>query len=152
MADLSGAAFQDNTIFLRYCNLPLEITHPQGEINFLERGKNSKIEGRSPEGLSSDEKVVILQYLTRASGLPVRGQWLSFLDLRGTAALETFSKRGFEPLAKNSTTKGSLKLALSTEAPLEQGDAGVVIICFPRIPWLLYSGMEGRIYRFNDTL
>lgn len=153
MADLSGAAFQDNTIFLRYCNLPLEVTHPQGEINFLERGKNSKIEGRSPEGLSSDEKVVILQYLTRASGLPVRGQWLSFLDLRGGQLhWKPFQKEALEPLAKKFYNKKDLFLKLAFEhggSLLEQGDAGVVIPVFPRIPlaFILWDGGEEFVPR-----
>jgi len=78
MAELSGASFVKDSFLLQYCSLPVAITYPGGEINFLETGKNFKM--LEP---THDEKVVILQYLTSASGLPVRGQWLSFLDLRG---------------------------------------------------------------------
>ena len=148
MADLSGALFQENTIILQYCNLPLAVTYPQGEINFLERGKNSTTGENLQEKLSTEEKVVILQYLTQASGLPVRGQWLSFLDLRGGPLhWKPFQKEALEPLAKKYYSKKDQFLKLAFEhggSPLEQGDAGVVIPVFPRIPlaFILWEGDE----------
>lgn len=153
MADLSGAVFQDNTIYLRYCNLPLAITYPRGEINFLERGKNSETEGVSLQELSSDEKVVILQYLIRASGLPVRGQWLSFLDFRGGQLhWKPFQKEALEPLAKKFYNKKDVFLEMAFEhggSLSDQGDAGVVIPVFPRIPlaFLLWEGGEEFVPR-----
>jgi hypothetical protein len=148
MADLSGALYRDNTIILQYCNLPLAVNYPRGEINFLERGKNSTTEENLQEKLSTEEKVVILQYLTRASGLPVRGQWLSFLDLRGGPLhWKPFQKEALEPLAKKYYSKKDQFLKLAFEhggSPLEQGDAGVVIPVFPRIPlaFILWEGDE----------
>ena len=80
MAERGGAHFKGNTFVLEYCGLPLSITYPSGEFNFLEKGKDLKEQIPPP---AQEEKVVILQYLTSASGLPVRGQGLSFLDLKG---------------------------------------------------------------------
>lgn len=148
MADLSGAVFKENTFYLQYCNLPLEITYPQGEINFLKKGKNSKKGEAFREELSTDEKVVIIQYLTQASGLPVRGQWLSFLDLRGGQLhWKPFQKEALEPLARNYYNKKALFLKLAFEHGgelLKQGDAGAVIPVFPRIPlaFILWEGGE----------
>ena len=148
MADLSGALFQDNEIILQYCNLLLAVTYPRGEISFLERGKNSTKGEGFQEELSTDEKVVILQYLARASGLPLRGQWLSFLDLRGGPLhWKPFQKEALEPLAKKYYNKKDQFLKLACEhggSLLEQGDAGVVIPVFPRIPlaFILWEGGE----------
>jgi hypothetical protein len=143
MAELSGASFVKDSFLLQYCSLPVAITYPGGEINFLETGKNFKM--LEP---THDEKVVILQYLTSASGLPVRGQWLSFLDLRGGQLhWKPFQKEALEPLAQNyfNLKENFLALGLQHGGKLfEKGDAGIIVPVLPRLPlaFIIWEGGE----------
>lgn len=143
MAELSGASFVDNSILMHYCGLPVKVTYPKGEVNFHKTGKNFKI----PEP-THEEKVVLLQYLTSASGLPVRGQWHSFLDLRGGPLhWKPFQKEALEPLAQSYYNRKEKFLDLGMKhggRPFEKGDAGVVIPVLPRLPlaFILWEGDE----------
>ncbi|RJX27242.1 MAG: DUF3786 domain-containing protein [Dethiobacter sp.] len=143
MAELSGASFVKDRFLLEYCSLTVEITYPGGEINFPETGKNLKL-----SGLAHDEKVVILQYLTSDSGLPARGQWLSFLDLRGGQLhWRPFQKEALEPLARNYFNHREEFLALGLQHGgklFEKGDAGIIVPVFPRLPlaFIIWEGGE----------
>ena len=141
MAELSGAAFKENIFCIQYCGLPLTISHPGGEFSFQQAGNNFKI----PEP-TQEEKVVILQYLTSASGLPVRGQWLSFLDLRGGQLhWHPFQKEALEPLAQGYFNRREKFLELGKQHGgniYEKGDAGIIIPALPRLPlaFVLWEG------------
>jgi len=143
MAELSGAALENNAIIMSYCGFPLRVTYPEGDINFLERGKNFKIQEPTHE-----ERVVLLQYLTSASGLPVRGSWLSFLDLRGGPLhWQPFQKEALEPLAKSYYNRPEKFLELGVKhggEPIEMGDIGIVVPVLPRLPlaFILWEGDE----------
>lgn len=143
MAELSGTRFEDNNFYLQYCNHPLTAAYPSGEVKFLETGKNCL-----EEELTHDEKIVILQYLTSASGLPHREQWLSFLDLRGGQLhWRPFQREALEPLARNYFNSMDLFLKLGLEhggIPFDKGDAGVVIPVLPRISlaFIIWQGGE----------
>ena len=144
MAELSGAKFEDNKFYLQYCSHSLTVSYPSGEVKLLETSKNFK-----GEELTHDEKIIILQYLTSASGLPQREQWLSFLDLRGGQLHWTpFQREALEPLARNyfNSMDRFLKLGLEHGGSFyDKGDAGVVIPVLPRISmaFILWQGGEG---------
>lgn len=143
MAVRSGAEFVENAIILPYCSLPVAITYPAGEVNFQETGKNFKM-----PALSVDEKAVILKYLISASGLPPRGQWLSFLDLRGGPLhWKPFQKEALNPLAQHYYKRQETFLALGKQhggTLYNKGDAGVTVPVFPRLPltFILWAGTE----------
>ncbi|MDO9535005.1 MAG: DUF3786 domain-containing protein [Bacillota bacterium] len=143
MAELSGTKFEGNNFYLQYCNHSITAAYPSGEVKFLETGKNFK-----REELTHDEKIIILQYLTSASGLPQREQWLSFLDLRGGQLhWMPFQREALEPLARNYFNSMDRFLKLGLEhggSSFDKGDAGVVIPVLPRISlaFILWQGCE----------
>ena len=136
IADCSGAEFKDNIFIFKYCNIPLSITYPGGETCWLEK------EG----GPTHEEKVVILQYLAIARGLPARGQWLSFHELRGGQMhWKPFQREALEPLARGYHHRLDTFLDLGYKhggTYFKQGDAGVLIPVLPRIKlaFILWEG------------
>ena len=143
MAARSGAVFKENKFILKYCNLPLGITYPEGEACWLDTEWNAV-----PGGPTHEEKVVILQYLATASGLPARGQWLSFHELRGGQMhWKPFQREALEPLARCYHHRMETFLDLGYKhggTRLDQGDASVLIPVLPRIEFafILWEGGE----------
>lgn len=134
MAELSGAKFENNVFSLSYCNLPLQISYPDGDIKL--RFKEDKV--ATPVQLTNDEKVIILHYLSRSSGLPLRGQWISFLELgSGQMHWSSFQKEVLEPLSREYGSSLDLFFEKGQEyggTPFSGGDAGLIIPVFPKVP------------------
>ncbi len=136
MAELSGAAYAKNRFSLRYCNLPVSVDYPKGTV--------SMVDAYSP--LNNDERVLLLQYLSNASGLPPRGQWLSFLDLRGGPLhWLPFQREALNPLARHYGEQLDLFLELGERYGGERvngGDVAMVIPVLPRLPlsFMLWKG------------
>ena len=136
MAELSGAVFSNNRLHLAYCNLPVTVNYPEGTVGM--------VDDHPP--LNNDERVLLLQYLSSASGLPPRGQWLSFLDLRGGPLhWLPFQKEALNPLASYYHDRLELFLATGKKyggERLQLGDAAVVIPVLPRLPltFMLWQG------------
>jgi hypothetical protein len=148
MAARSGATFKDDTLILKYCNIPLGITYPGGEAHWLDA------EGKArPGGPVHEEKVVILQYLATASGLPARGRWLSFHELRGGQMhWKPFQREALEPLARGYHYRQDTFLELGYQhggTRLDQGDASVLVPVLPRIElaFILWEGGEEFVPR-----
>lgn len=140
MAESSGALFKDNAFYLDYCHAGIKVSYPEGKVEWIEGGKNEL------DVLSHDEKIVILQYLRGASGLPSRGKWLSFLELRGGQLhWLTFQKEALEPLARAYGRHKEEFMARGKKFGgvfFGQGDAGITIPVFPKIPltFILWEG------------
>ncbi len=140
MAELSGARFENGRFVLKYCGFDVQAAYPQGEVSYFGPPP-------SPGGeITHNEKILLLQYLTKASGLPVRGQWLSFLELRGGQLhWLPFQKEALEPLAEayNGRREEFLKRGRQHGGePFDQGDAGLVVPVLPRLP-LVFALWEG---------
>ena len=103
IAARSGAIFRENELILNYCNLSLCITYPEGEMAWQKTESDAE-----PWGITHEEKVVILKYLAAASGLPARGQWLSFHELKGGQMhWKPFQREALEPLARGYHRRGN---------------------------------------------
>ncbi len=140
MAERSGARFESDRFILNYCNLEVQATFPRGEVSLLQPEHS-----RAGE-ITHNEKILILQYLTRASGLPARGHWLSFLELRGGQLhWLPFQKEALEPLAKAYQGRKDVFLEqghLHGGTSFNQGDAGLIVHVLPRLP-LVFALWEG---------
>ena len=127
MADCSGAAFDaDKQLFtIKYFNRPYYVAYPSGQVT-----PTAKVNGA--------DKQVLLYYLAKASGLPLRGNWLSFMQLPGGPHhYAPFKQEAINPLAKRfgNDLKTFIKAAKDLGAkPLGSGDAGFIIRALPKIP------------------
>ena len=143
MAELSGARYESGRLILEYCDMAVQATFPQGNVTLLDPGVDA---GEEREEIVHNEKILILQYLTRSSGLPPREQWLSFLELRGGQLhWLPFQKEALEPLAQAYNSRRDEFLARGQKhggKQFEQGDAGLIIPVLPKIP-LAFALWEG---------
>ncbi len=99
------------------------------------------------EPVSSREKpeltdeILILQYLTRSSGLPPRGQWLSFLELPGGPQhYAPFQREAISPLAREfgDDPEDFRRVVESFGGEgMDAGDVGAVIPALPKVPLAL---------------
>lgn len=129
MAEKSGSLYdpESGTLRLAYCGRECTVSHPGGEITVA-----------GWPGIGVEEKIIILQYLWGASGLPPRNRWLSFLELPGGPHhYAPFQKEALFPLARRFGTSpdGFVEAAASLggeKAGL--GKVGVIVPALPRIP------------------
>lgn len=127
MAELSGARFSQGRFYFNYCSLPLTVDYPGGDACFESAGLP----------LSYYEQVLLIQYLSCASGLPPHGRWLSFLDLRGGSLhWRPFQREALEPLARHYHNRLDLFLAAGMKhggEMIKMGDAALLIPVLPRL-------------------
>ena len=87
MAASSGSIFDtlSNTFFVRYVNENYKIGFPSGDVSYADRN----------EVVPIMVKIVLLHYLVRAGGQPIRNSWISFKDIPGGGMLyfEPFTNR-----------------------------------------------------------
>lgn len=144
MAVRSGAVFQENELILNYCNHPLRITFPYGGMDWQRTGSDDE----PPWSITHEERVVILKYLATAVGLPARGQWVSFHELKGGPLhWKPFNREALEPLAHGYHHRRELFLDLGKKhggTHFGQGDAGLIIPVLPQIKlaFVLWKGGE----------
>lgn len=113
-------------IKIAYFGAPVEVSHPEGEMF-------------SPRlDLTRNDRVLILQYLSQATPVVPRNEWISFLQLPGGELHHVpFVNEAIKPLAEKF---GSCPQELVLRArelggtPVTMGDAGAVIAVFPRLP------------------
>ncbi len=129
MAEAAGGTFlpEKGVVEIPFLDRNCRVSHPDGKI---------AVDGW-PE-LPPEEKIIILQYLVGASGLPPRGQWLSFLQLPGGPHhFAPFQKEAILPLAREfgRQPENFRRAALSLGgAPAKLGQAGMIIPAFPLVP------------------
>ncbi|HHW41425.1 MAG TPA: DUF3786 domain-containing protein [Syntrophomonadaceae bacterium] len=147
MAELSGGRYdpEEKLISISYLNEIYRISFPDGEF----------FEGEQSTPLTIEEKALVLQYLSQATGQPLRGKWVSFSDLpNGMLHDAPFKVEAVEPLAEifGGQPGKLLDVAKSLGATeLKIGDAGVVIPVFPHITVaiILWLGDEEFSARAN---
>ncbi|WP_066635834.1 DUF3786 domain-containing protein [Desulfolucanica intricata] len=126
----SGAQyFEGEEIFtLTYCGNKFQIERKSGKITPL---NNSFY-------INNNDETLILQYLTQSSGLPPRGNWISFLQLPfGELHHAPFQKDAIYPLAQTFGNDEEGFLAAGRRfggESLKMGDYAFVIPAFPKIP------------------
>ncbi|NLC11088.1 MAG: DUF3786 domain-containing protein [Firmicutes bacterium] len=134
MAECSGAVWHDGILKVIYCGQPVSVSYPDGQVSLQE------------DLLSHEEEIVILQYLTWAKGLPPRGRWLSFRELKGGYNhWVPFQKEILFPLASayhGRAEEFKRQILRSKGELVEQGDAGGIVYVLPKMPlyYLLWNG------------
>jgi hypothetical protein len=103
------------------------ISYPAGEVSPAE----------SRETIPIKDTILILDYLTRATGSPSTGKTVTYKELHdGINYYPTFAKRAIQPLIGNFGERPE-KLAETAKAlggrPADFGDAAVTIDAFPRV-------------------
>ncbi|MGQ9531434.1 MAG: DUF3786 domain-containing protein [Desulfotomaculales bacterium] len=140
MAMASGASWDPGAgvLRLRYCGREFTVTAENGEI----------FAGPGHWKVNRNDLTLVLQYLAGASGLPPRGQWLSFLELPdGGHHYPPFQVEALAPLARGFDGRGEefLKAGrLLGGEEVRMADAALVIPVFPKLPVavLLWHGDE----------
>lgn len=129
MAENSGAGYDagKRVFTLSFAGETYFIGYPGGEV-----------QSACGEPVADSDRTLLILYLVGASGLPLRGRWLSFLELpSGSHHWGPFQGDGLRPLAQTfGTAPARLREAgrKMGAAPLEMGDCGIVVPALPRLP------------------
>ncbi len=122
-----GERLSEERITLRCLGQDYEIVVPEGEV-------------RTAAGEPVDEHlaILLLLYLTEATGRPLEDQWIAFEQISGGAGyIGSFRGRVLSPLLRTFGSSPGSMLAAATSLdgkPLAMGDAGVAIPALPRVP------------------
>lgn len=129
MSEKSEAVYQPETktFSLNYCNRIYQLNHQTGLIH-----------APAEQELALSDQILLYQYLVQASGFPLAGKWISYLELpNGEHHYVPFKLEAMEPLAKTfGYNLAAFKLAAQKLGGTEvkMGHAGYVIPALPRIP------------------
>ncbi|MDN5347062.1 MAG: hypothetical protein PWP65_626 [Clostridia bacterium] len=129
MAERSGAQYhsEEKRFSLKYCGQQYYVSFPGGEV---------WLPGRQQVPIS--DRTLLVLYLTMASGLPLRGQWLAFIELPGGPHHHApFMQEAAQPIAQVFGHNPDLLIHASKQLggnPITMGDKAVVIPALPRIP------------------
>jgi hypothetical protein len=134
----AGARYlaEKQTIVVMFMGVTYHIGFPAGEV--------APAEGS--QAVPVRDKILILDYFTRAKGTPPTGRNITYQELHdGLNYYPTFAKRAIQPLvAKFGETPERLFAAAATLGGRKAyfGDAAVVIDAFPRVPltFVLWHG------------
>ena len=126
----SGAEYleAEKTVLIVFLNRPYKISYPDGDVTFQ----------CSQESVPIKDKILILDYFTRASGVPLTGKLITYKELPdGINYFTVFHKRAIQPLVSFFGDKpGELSRIAETLGgmPADYGDTAVMIQAFPRVP------------------
>lgn len=132
LCEKSGAVCEkeDNKILIKllFINRLCEIRIPSMEIVYLE----------SQEELPIWAQILILHYLSRSESVPLSGRLINFRQIPGgNSYYPVFRERTLVPLAQNFGSNPELLIDVARPLggqKLVQGDAGVIIYAFPKVP------------------
>jgi hypothetical protein len=125
----SGARYLvgEKTISLDFLGRAYNISFPEGEV--------APAEGNEPVPIK--DKILILDYFTRAGGAPPTGSTITYKELHdGLNYYPTFAKRAIQPLVTHfgEAPENLIKAAAALGGRrVELGDAAVSIDAFPRV-------------------
>jgi hypothetical protein len=131
MAEKSGALYrpEDRSFTLPFLKETYRITYPGGEVTG-EQGETNII-----------YQILYLHYLSDASGMPLKGEWISFKELPGGQIYITpFQNRAVKPFSKifgsqpENFTRAAEKLG---GEKARYGDLSYILPVFPRVPVML---------------
>jgi len=141
MAASSGSSFDasTNTITTTYVNENYKISFPSGDVVYAE----------DREIVPLTVKIVLLHYLVRAGGQPLKNTWISFKEISAGGMLysEPFTKRVTNYLMDlfGNRPQTLLQAGLLLGGNMAKcGDCGVRINVLPRLPitYALWAGDE----------
>jgi hypothetical protein len=115
------------TVVLEYLNHTYHISIPAGEV--------APAEGNEPVAIK--DKILILDYFTRAKGTPPSGRSITYKELHdGLNYYPTFAKRAIQPLVTN-FGEDPARLVKAAAAgggrQADLGDAAVAFDAFPKV-------------------
>ncbi len=137
MSQKSGTTYdmEEKAFSLPFLNETMMISYPQGDI-----------QGQEGEGANIIFQILYLHYLSDASGLPLKNEWISFKELPGGQIYITpFQNRAVKPFTKV-FGKQPEDFARAAEAlggeKAAYGDLSYILPVFPRIPvmFVLWQG------------
>lgn len=129
-----GRTFLELEYMARRCIIP----HPEIDV-YYEDGERE---------MPLWNKVLILHYLDRASGIPLKGELITFNNVEsGTFYMPAYRKRVIEPLIKafGARPDGLVEAARGLNGERrDHGDASVTVFAFPYVPitLVLWRGDE----------
>ncbi len=143
---------EENSAVIEHLNRSYKISIPDGEVSYT----------GSEEDVPMREKILVMDYFTRAGGTPLSGKTITYKELHdGINYYPTFAKRTIQPLVNFFGDKPEqlLKIAATMGGhKADFGDAAVTFDAFPRVPvtYVLWKGdkefpPEGSII-FDSTI
>ncbi len=148
MAAWSGASLlrSPDRLQFSFCGHLCQVFYPQGEVIWA-----------APERLHENEEVLILQYVAQATGLPLRGRWLSFLELPGGEHHDAlFRKEAHLPLVQSfgDNPDGFIEAAQDWGGRIMKGygDVACMIPVFPRLPVLAILWQQDEEFSARSAL
>lgn len=139
MAAKAGVEFEKGEFVVPFFNRKYSVSYPEAEV----------AEIGAPSFVPDYVKIVLLHYLTQASGASIKDEWIAFRMLPGGRIYEpTFMQRAVMPLVQTfgEDLEGFRRAgkALGGIWMDRMGDAAFRFFAFPRIPMgvMLYLGEE----------
>lgn len=128
----AGAQIDGQGLTLAYYGRPLRVGREPVSVTTLDDGP----------ALPLAEQALVLHYLVRADGAPIKGEWVTFREVEaGEFYWSAFVKRAKDPLVKFFGSRPELLVELSPLVggfPAQgTGDASVEVLAFPRVSFLL---------------
>jgi hypothetical protein len=128
----SGAGYEragsKEIVAVEFLNQPYRITFPDVDVSLVASGAEVPI----------SDKVLILHYLTRASGVPLSNRLIAFQELpEGGSYMRTFSKRSIEPLVRHFGGEPERLVEVAERLggqKVDYGDVAVKISGFKLVP------------------
>ncbi|MCL6431107.1 MAG: DUF3786 domain-containing protein [Anaerolineae bacterium] len=115
-------------------------------VQYIVTFPGGEVQGPREAAVPIEIRILLLHYLTGASGIPVNGRLISFKELPdGSIYIGPFTQRSINPLKKffGSNPQAMVEAAgLLGGSRVELGDAAVTIPFFPLIP-ITYVIWEG---------
>jgi hypothetical protein len=116
-----------NSVILKHLQCTYQISFPGGEVSLAD----------SEEAVPIKDKILILDYFTRAGGTPLTGKLITYKELReGINYFPTFSKRTIQPLVTyfGDDPEQLFKTAASLGGrKTDFADVAVTFDAFPRV-------------------
>jgi Domain of unknown function (DUF3786) len=150
----SGASYsrEEKYATVAYLNRNYRINVSEGDVSFAE----------SNEAVPLRDKILILHYFTRASGVPLTGKIITYKEVQeGINYYPTFFKRAIEPVLNNFKDQPQKLIDIARLLggnKADYGDTAVTINAFPYVPLtvVLWQGdkefpAEGNIM-FDSTV
>jgi len=133
----SGARPVDrNSIMLHYLNRPYQVAIPSGDMSLMDGEENIPVKDR----------ILILHYLTQATGAPLANQLIAYSQIQGgNFYCPAFQKRTLDPILKCFGNRPELLLDVAKRLGGDKsgyGDLSVSMDVFPfvRIVIILWRG------------
>lgn len=142
----------EKAIYIDFLNQSYKISYPDGEVLYRE----------DRESVPIKDKILIMDYFTRATGTPLSGKLITYKELHdGLNYFAVFHKRAIQPFVTffGGKPEELIKTAeIFGGKPADYGDTAVKIIAFSRVPLTIALwrgddefGPEGSIL-FDSTV